>query len=191
MFDRADFERRQVMLPNPNLSDEDEDLRQKPRHSFEILDNGGIPFVVDVYSRHLEIFEDYPHFRPQKILSISFQKLFVGDDYFNLERYGKRAGNSLLVQLNAHEYLFIGKEIYKFNARKGDTIQAYASPVGNSAVPYPYALGNKYVYYMLDHTTLPIKILEHPTSGYNEYYAKYYKPDAGTPFRVKMIRHNR
>jgi hypothetical protein len=40
MFDRADFERRQVMLPNPNLSDEDEFLRQKPRHSFEILDNG-------------------------------------------------------------------------------------------------------------------------------------------------------
>jgi len=135
LFDLTDYERHQVMLPSSDLSDEDEFLRQKPRHSFEILDNGGTPFVVDVYARHLEIFEDYPHFRPQKIASTPFQKLFVGDNYFNLNRYGKQPGNSLLVQLDAHQYLYIGWEIYKFSTRKNDTIQAYASPVGNSAVP--------------------------------------------------------
>jgi hypothetical protein len=187
LFDRNDYERRQVMLPNSNLSDEDEFLRLKPRHSFEILDNGGTPFIVDVYAKHLEIFEDYPNFRPKKIFSTPFQKLFVGDNYFNLKNHGKRAGNSLLVQLGAQEYLFIGTEIYKFNARKGDTIQAYASPVGNSAVSYPYAIGKKYVYYMLDHTTLPIEILKRPTSGYMEYYDLFYKPNAGTSFRVKML----
>jgi hypothetical protein len=36
-------------------------------------------------------------------------------------------------------------------------IEKYYSPVGNSAVPYPYAVGQKYVYLMLDNEYEPVE----------------------------------
>jgi hypothetical protein len=186
-----EFERNQVMTPNPTDSDTDDYEQPKPRQTFEIHDNGGIPFLVDVYTRHLEVYLKEGHFRPQKIWSTAFEKVFVGDNYFGVPRYGARdryPGNTVLVQVKPKKYVFIGnKGIYEFEARKGDQIVAYASPVGNNDVPYPYAIGERYVYYLLNQATLPIDILEQPHLGYDELYEKYYKRDATSRFRIKQM----
>ena len=195
-FDLKHFEKHQVIHPKTNQSD------TKVQHTFTILDNGGESFVVEVYPKHLEVYfqilqeeesnraSKAVYKRGKQILSTPFQKLFVGNNYFKLERSGMKQGNSLLVQLGDigdNEYLYIGSEIYRFKSRNGDSIIAYASPVGNSGVPYPYAIGKKYVYYMLNKSTLPIELLHDPTLGYDEMYQRFYKPDQTTKFRVKII----
>jgi hypothetical protein len=188
----AQFEKRQVLLPKSGSD-------TKPRNTFTILDNGGEPFVVDIYSNYLEVYlqildeeksnrrNKEVYIRGKKILSTPFVKLFVGNNYFRLERYGSKKGNSILVQVKGDEYIYIGSEIYQFQARDGDQILVYASPVGNSAVPYPYAIGENYVYYMLYKSTLPIELLHDPTLGYEEMYQRFYKPDQTTKFKFKMI----
>jgi len=176
------YKKHQVIAPIPKET-------TKPRYTFSILDNGGEPFVVDVFGRHLDVYQQDERgtHRVRKILSTPFQKLFVGDNYFGLERSGSKPGNSLLVLLKEPKYLYIGHEIYGFDARAGDEILVYASPVGPSAVPYPYAIGKKYVYYMLNKATLPIEWLHDPTSGYDEMYQRFYRPNQTTTLRTKLI----
>lgn len=45
--------------------------------------------------------------------------------------------------------MFIGNNIYKF--KTVDKITKYFSPIGNSDVPYPYAIGKKYTYLMSEY----------------------------------------
>jgi hypothetical protein len=83
-------------------------------------------------------------------------------------------------------YVHIGCGAFAFEARRGDRIESYASPVGNNDVPYPFALGRKYVYYLLDQVTLPRVVLDYPESGYDEFYA-HYRDRAGMPFAVEPL----
>lgn len=59
----------------------------------------------------------------------------------------KFKGNSILVQISRQKYLFIESTIYSFQT--SDPIQEFYSPVGNNDVPYPVAIGTKFVYLML------------------------------------------
>lgn len=63
------------------------------------------------------------------------------------------AGNSVLVETAPYHYVYIGSTIFSFRAV--DEIQQYYSPIGNSDVPYPYAVGSEYTYLMLDHVMMP------------------------------------
>jgi len=96
-------------------------------------------------------------------------------------------GNSILMKLEKDRYLFVGETIYQF--RTDDEILHYNSPIGNSDVPYPFAVGKKYVYFMLDMEYIPIDIYtkfvpEGTTDAYGYYYghdgpealAKYSNP---------------
>ena len=58
-------------------------------------------------------------------------------------------GNSILLQTGKNKYVYIGDGIRSFTTKNGDVIKKYYSPVGNNEVPYPYAIGDKYVYIML------------------------------------------
>ena len=51
---------------------------------------------------------------------------------------------------NPYKYLYIGSEIYSFNTIEDDVIIDYFSDIGNNDVPYPYAIGEKYIYFMLE-----------------------------------------
>jgi hypothetical protein len=42
--------------------------------------------------------------------------------------------------------VYIGTSIRSFAPRPNDTIVAFVSPMGNSAVPYPYAIGRTHTY---------------------------------------------
>mmetsp|Transcript_28772 Transcript_28772/g.82359 ORF Transcript_28772/g.82359 Transcript_28772/m.82359 type:complete len:444 (-) Transcript_28772:22-1353(-) len=58
-------------------------------------------------------------------------------------------------RFNRPGYVFVGSCIYAFTAPDGDEILEYYSKVGRSDVPYPVAVGRKYIYFMLDQVCVP------------------------------------
>jgi hypothetical protein len=80
-------------------------------------------------------------------------------------------GNSILVKLTAptRTYMSIGDRVYTF--KTADDIVQYESPVGNSDVPYPYAVGSKNTYLMLENMFIPndMRTTDDP---YEQYYCR-------------------
>lgn len=141
-------------------------------------DNGGNPFMVMVSDESVKVFvqskeeEDGPPggmslTKSQKVQLYdvmianfeSYQKVFVPT--FNWPTFlhgrfgpiGPDDGNTILVQLQPHEYVYIGNSIYKFKTR--DEILGFFSPVGANDVPYATAIGRKFVYFMDDRVFVP------------------------------------
>ena len=121
-----------------------------------IFDNGGRPYKVVIKRKGLDIFtyddsiedinyDNYP------ILIKSYRnlkKIFVPkgiDDRGNAWSGGR--GNTILAQISGNRYLFIGPWIYEFET-KGKILE-YHSQVGNSGVPYPLAIGENNVCFLI------------------------------------------
>jgi hypothetical protein len=56
-------------------------------------------------------------------------------------------GNSILLKINETTYIYVGHTIYSFKTKS--PIAKYVSPIGNSDVPYPYAIDKNGEYYLL------------------------------------------
>ena len=122
-----------------------------------IFDNGGRPYKVIIKGNSLDIFtyddsiEDI-NYDDYSILVKSYRKLkkiFIPkgiDDRGKSWSGGK--GNTILAQISGNKYLFIGPWIYEFET-KGEKIVEYHSQVGNSGVPYPLAVGENNVYFLI------------------------------------------
>ena len=78
--------------------------------------------------------------------------------------------NSILLQISEHIYMYVGHEIYTFRPKA--PIAHYHSPMGNSDVPYPFAVdvkGNGY--FMLDRASVPLPESEQKkTDAYPFFY---------------------
>nr|QBK85874.1 MAG: hypothetical protein LCMAC101_04690 [Marseillevirus LCMAC101] len=116
------------------------------------------------------------------------EKVFVGESPKNKMTefsggYGDDfRGNSLLLHIcgdseGSLEYVFIGWKIYSFEALS--EIVQYVSPVGNSDVPYPYAIDTKNRAYLLKENVI-VQLTEKEVSNipsfdpYNDcYYEKH------------------
>jgi hypothetical protein len=62
-------------------------------------------------------------------------------------------GNTVLLHLKNGKYVFVGDEVIEFQVDgEEDDIVAYVSRMGNSAVPYPYAIGRRRTYLLLERT---------------------------------------
>jgi len=156
------------------------DEKTKPRHIYEIIDNGGIPFLVFDYGDHADIYNQHydegtNQYEVQgKIMEIKYISIFVGDNDLNDPEYdlekGSGKGNTVILQTGKDKYTYIGREIKSFTTKDGDVIQKYYSPVGNNAVPYPYAVGQKYVYLMLDDKRVPVEEFDLTKDVYTQYY---------------------
>lgn len=79
--------------------------------------------------------------------------------------YGKkRKGNTILAQLSKYKYMYIGNpEIYRFTTPKRDEIVKYISPIGNNEVPYAFAYGKKFLYYMMEKKYVELKYIQQNT----------------------------
>jgi hypothetical protein len=92
--------------------------------------------------------------------------------------YGKYFdGNSILLKISSNRYVFIGSEVYEFST-DNDNITKYYSPVGNNDVPYPFAYGDKNIYFMLDrkfvsYNKAPILNNRDITDAYSHYYGLF------------------
>jgi hypothetical protein len=163
---------------------------------YDIIDNGATPFRVKVSALMAFIFSthrsdatpDY-YYSDKEIISIPYLKVFIGDNDLKNKNYApkdRHPGNSILIKTSPNKYIYVGSEIYSFTT--DDKIIAYYSPLGNSQVPYPYALGEKYAYFMLDKMAVPIEQIDTKKDGYSQFYEK---GDQLTkkPFKATIIKH--
>ncbi len=117
-------------------------------------------------------FVDIPAPR-KEILKFTADQVFVGKKspsggYDGLAP-SKAEGNSILLKVGS-KYVYIGSEIYEFSPVKGDVIQSYYSDIGNSDVPYPYAVGKTHIYIMLDKVAVEIDFFTSMKKIYEQYY---------------------
>jgi hypothetical protein len=172
--------------------------KKKGVKTYKMLDNGGEPFVADVSPTRVEIFkcdaEAATGDRTKKVVDVGYKQIFIGDNLLKVKEYvakGKYPGNSILIKVGAGKYIYAGEQIYEFNTIDSEDIRAYYSPVGNSAVPYPYAVGEKHTYFMLDKVALPNELLDLKRDGYAQFYRFEFegpsvKKDT-KKFKIKMI----
>lgn len=116
-------------------------------------DNGGRPFKVVVNSseKKVNIYkrtkDDYDViFEKDILMSFKYKQIFIGKSSNHTKEFD---GNSILLYLGKDTYIFIGERILQFTYNI--PIKSYASDVGNSDVPYPYAVDeNGDVLFMLE-----------------------------------------
>ena len=122
---------------------------------YNIYDNGGVPFKCKVLPKDnkIEIFkaiydiEEGELIEYKYVLSRYYEKIFIGDDPLDFSGEGYNddfIGNSILIKMLNGKYMYIGSEIYEFNT--DEEIVTFYSYVGNSGIPYPFAMGKKYTY---------------------------------------------
>jgi hypothetical protein len=143
---------------------------------YYIHNNGGRPYMVHV-DKDVEVYENTYENDDDKYKLLKTYvpiNVFIGKKSPAIRNgsydgtYG--IGNSILLQLTKNTYLYIGHEIIKFNVPNGDVIESYYSDIGNSDVPYPYAVGEKYIYIMLDMVCIPVSFFDMKKDIYLQYY---------------------
>lgn len=158
--------------------------------------NGGTPYVVEVTPELVSIYEntgDRDHLAMGALItSFKYLSLFIGDNDLEDEHYAEKGlykGNSILVRRYGGRYTYIGSEIYTFALAKGDRIVSYYSPVGNSDVPYPYAVGEQRAYFMLDKQSVPVEAIDATKDGYGQFYDGLEDSDDLADYKnIKIIR---
>jgi hypothetical protein len=169
--------------------------------TYNILDNAAITYIA--YTKpgsKIEVYSvDEMGIHTKKVLNVKYTKLFVGDNLLNdplAVKKGKQPGNSLLIQTGNNKYIYVGTEIYSFETN--EEIKRYYSPVGHTFVPYPYAVGENFSYFMLDKKTLPNELLDLKEDEYAQFYGhtikdenqkKKMKEAQKSFMKVKMIHH--
>ena len=152
----------------------------KPKHIYEINDNASFPFVVFDYNERVDIYNN--HFNEttnmcdlkDKLMDIKYEQIFVGDNELNdpywIFKRGIAKGNTILLQTSKDKYLFIGKGILSFSTKDGDTIRKFYSPIGGNYDSFPYAVGDKYVYFLNDKKYAPINEFDIKKDLIKQYY---------------------
>jgi hypothetical protein len=129
--------------------------------SYKIHDNGSRPFTAVVVPGKVTVFTD-----EKEILSKKYKEIYIGDNLLASPDFDSKKGdpffkgNTLLAQIGAKKYMYIGESIYEFELAAGDTFVQYYSPVGNNDVPYAYVLGEKFIYFMWDKTYFPTDLFD-------------------------------
>jgi hypothetical protein len=126
------------------------------------VDNGGAPYKVlindelDNIKVDIHKLERGCGYTSEPIYSCSPKKIFIGKSIINKMTIFSGSldkdewdGNSILFCINEEEkqYVYVGECIYSFTSEAD--ITEYYSPVGNSCVPYPYAIDQKGNYYLM------------------------------------------
>jgi hypothetical protein len=154
--------------------------------SYLIHDNGGRPFRVEIQGKEVTVFKNMDTYdmvdgkfvtipKPEKqIKEFTADTVFVGKKsskggYDGLKPK-EAEGNSILLEVGS-KYIYIGSEIYEWAPVKGDVIEAYSSNIGNSDVPYPYAIGKTHIYIMLDKVAVEKSFFTVKDDIYQQYYA--------------------
>ena len=120
----------------------------------------------------------------KKFKSFKAQRVLVGTD----PSFGNDVnGYSLLFQTGKHTYVYAGNESYAFTVANGDRILQLFNKIGNSHVPYPVAVGKKYVYFMLDMTYVDKKLFPRNANFLDAYGEYYYSFRDGKGGRIKGL----
>lgn len=142
---------------------------------YEIHDNGSVPYWVEVRGKTVTVLQNMHKMingklpeHPNKTLIVD--EVFVG----KTSPTGPKSplGTTVLFRVGS-KYTYVGSEMYEFTTN--DVILKYYSDLGNSDVPYPYAIGEKYIYIMLDKVAVEKSLFDMKQDIYKQYYEKYDK----------------
>ena len=140
---------------------------------FRIHDNGGTPFAVTVSGGSVTVIETQGDTVVWEIADAT--KVFVGESpvtdmtTFSGGHGPAFRGNSILVQTDDNEYTYIGARIYSF--RSESEIIRYISEIGNSDVPYPYAVDEEDNFYLMIEDVVLLQLdAEHHADPYRYLY---------------------
>ena len=142
-----------------------------PTATYKIHDNGGVPFIVYVYAqeRRVSIVGNGGDPRYDS-LSMQYLEIFPGVDPDEPDYLG----NTVLLQIAPRIYYYIGgRDSFLF--KTDDKIVEYFSPIGNSDVPYPYAVGTRNVYLMIEDGYIGIDKFEKQGRVPADPYSIFYK----------------
>jgi len=125
-----------------------------------------------------------------------FDKIFIGKSKKNKltslsKGFGKKYdGNSILIKLKENTYLFIGQIIYYFTIDEDEEILSFYSPIGNNLLPYPYAISNKNVFFLIESKKkkledFPIKI----NKSINEDLYYYFYTNINKSYKIHNIKY--
>ncbi len=152
--------------------------------SYEIHDNGARPFLVTDHPDDkfviINMTNDVGEYLNDgwgfQDLKMQYTKIFAGSDV----NHGC-TGNTVLLEIGHRTYYCIqGRSPFFFKTM--DDIIEYHSPIGNSDVPYPYAIGTDYVYLVEDQCytsrdTFPNRMPSDPyVVYYDQHVADLWKP---------------
>jgi hypothetical protein len=141
-------------------------------------DNGARYLLVEDYPelQKVVVYKIQQETPNKKLLETKYTEIFLNKPpkkIFNDPIYGHEKGSSILLKLSANNYLFIGDTIFKFKTKNQDKILYFVSPIGNSDVVYPYAVGVGYTYLLLADDKfiyLDNNLLVPNKSAYDQYY---------------------
>jgi hypothetical protein len=159
--------------------------RKNKGKTYAIHDNGGRSFFVIVNGKKISVEKNMNEYKlingkfttienPHKhLFEKTVDEIFIGKKsptggYDGLKP-SEAEGNSILVR-DGSKYIYIGSEIFEFLPINGDTIEKYYSDIGNSDVPYPYAVGRTHIYIMLDKVAIDKSFFDMKKDIYQQYY---------------------
>lgn len=162
--------------------------RKNKMKNYKIHDNGQTPFIVEINGKSVTVLKNMNTFKkvgkqfvdienpPKSLFTLKANEIFIGKKsptggYDGLSS-SKAVGNSILLKIG-NKYIYIGSEIYEFSPIKGDTIVQYYSDIGNSDVPYPYAIGKTHIYIMLDKEAVEKSYFDMKKNIYEQYYYEH------------------
>ena len=141
---------------NDSCGDNDKDCSNSSESSLDNDEDNNQPIETEEY--------DEAKYYDQHIASYTYEKIWIPNGFYltrNEESNVVRdecnsfIGNSILACIGnningkgRNKYISIGSSVDEFTI--DDEIQKYYSIVGNSDVPYPVAIGLKYIIFMLD-----------------------------------------
>lgn len=162
------------------------EMTKRPKCIYEINDNSLFPFVVfDYGGGRAEIYNNRFNNGGKldlndKLMDVKYEQLFIGDNGFNDPYWrfkrGIERGNNILVQTGKCEYLFVGKGILSFSAMNGDIIRKFYSPMGGNYDSFPYAVGDKYVYFLNEKKYAPVGDFDTTKDFIRQYYCYEMEP---------------
>lgn len=183
-----------IVLPN-NSGIKKWTRLENPIKKYQVHWNGDNPYMVIIAQNTIVVLksnldDDEKNIFNKLVLKLEkYKNIFVG---MNTNKFGghyhqKFTGNSILIEINSKEYIYIGKNIHKFITTT--PITKYYSIMGNSDVPYPFAISKDKIYLILDNKTINFIDWDKKTDPYEIYYnfSKKYSNIKNTKYVVKYI----
>lgn len=144
--------------------------------SYKTHSNGSFPFNVVVVDKTILIFKNISKSDEnswQLCSSIkSYSKVFIGKNtkkYSINSRYGSFTGNTILIEVKQPcSYMYIGNSIVEFKTK--EPILQYHSVMGDSDVPYPFAISENYIYVTMGNDFAYTKRIKGDPDPWGSYY---------------------
>lgn len=145
--------------------------------------NGGKYYKVNVDDLHVKVTNLNTN---EIVFENDVEKVFIGNDEDDDDEW---EGNTFLLKLKDNKYMSIVDEVYTFDAF--NEITKYYSPIGNSAVPYPYAIDDDGNYYLTIEDVMVKDIPDDCTDPYRHYYYKGRMDGAAKEIESARINNNK